>query len=63
MDRPPANRSALAAGIFFIAAGTVFLLDRLGVFDLRARYLLPLALIGLGLAMVLGSRSRGDESP
>lgn len=63
MDRSPTNRSALASGIFFIAAGTVFLLDRLGAFDLRARYLAPLVLIGLGLAMVLGGRWRGDANP
>ncbi len=62
MDRRETNRSALAAGIFFILAGTAFLLDRLGVIDLRARYLLPATLIGLGLVMVLGDRSRPDRS-
>ncbi len=61
MDRRPVNRSALVAGVFFIVAGTVFLLDRLAVIDLRARYLLPLTLIGLGLAMVMGGRWRSDR--
>ena len=61
MDRPPANRSALISGLFFTAAGIVFLLDRVGAIDLRARYLLPLTLIGLGLAMVLGGRSARNE--
>jgi hypothetical protein len=62
MDKTPMNRGALASGIFFILAGTVFLLDRLAVLDLRPRYLLPLALIGLGLAIVLGGRAGSDRS-
>jgi hypothetical protein len=34
----------------------LFLLDRLGAVDLRARYLLPLLLIGLGVAVLAGGR-------
>lgn len=51
------NRSAVIFGIFFIAAGVAFLLDRLDVWDLRARYLFPLVLIVLGVAILLGRRS------
>lgn len=51
------GRSSLVMGLFFIAAGVVFLLDRLDVWELRARYLLPLLLIALGVALLLGGRS------
>ena len=51
------NRSSLAAGIFFVVAGVLFLLDRLDVVDLRLRYLLPALLIVLGVAILLGGRS------
>ncbi|MGH2530394.1 MAG: LiaI-LiaF-like domain-containing protein [Actinomycetota bacterium] len=44
-------------GVFFIAAGVAFLLDRLDVWDIRARYVLPLVLIVLGVAILLGRRS------
>ncbi len=51
------NRSAVIFGVFFIVAGVAFLLDRLDVWDLRARYVLPLVLILLGVAILLGRRS------
>lgn len=51
------NRSAVTFGVFFIAAGVAFLLDRLDVWDLRARYVLPLVLILVGVAILLGRRS------
>jgi hypothetical protein len=58
------NRSALVFGVFFVAAGVGFLLDRLGVWNLRARYLLPLLLVALGVAILLGGRSAGpDRAP
>ena len=50
------NRAALVAGLFFIVAGVVFLLDRLELFDLRIRVLWPLLLILLGFAVLLGGR-------
>ncbi len=51
------NRSAVIFGVFFIVAGVAFLLDRLDVWDLRASYVLPLVLILLGVAILLGRRS------
>ena len=51
------SRSALVFGIFFIVAGVAFLLDRLEVWDLQARYLLPILLIVLGIAVLIGGRS------
>jgi hypothetical protein len=50
------NRRALVWGLFFIAAGIAFLLDRLDVWTLRARYVLPMLLIVLGAAILLGGR-------
>lgn len=51
------NRSALVAGVFFIAAGVVFLLERLGVWDVSLRVLGPVLLITLGVAVLLGGRT------
>ena len=50
------DRPSLLAGVFFVAAGTTFLLQALGVWALDARYLVPLLLIGFGLAVLLGGR-------
>jgi LiaI-LiaF-like transmembrane region len=50
------NRRAVVWGLFFIAAGIAFLLDRLDVWTLRARYVLPMLLIVLGGAILLGGR-------
>jgi hypothetical protein len=50
------NRSAVVWGLFFIAAGIAFLLDRLDVWTLRARYVVPVLLIVLGAAILLGGR-------
>ncbi|MFA5787012.1 MAG: DUF5668 domain-containing protein [Actinomycetota bacterium] len=51
------DRGSLAAGIFFVLAGTMFLLDELSVLSLRARYLWPLLLIAFGIAMLAGAGS------
>jgi hypothetical protein len=51
MDRRP-DRLSLVAGLVFVAAGIVFLLDALDVWNLRGDYLVPIALIVLGLAVV-----------
>jgi hypothetical protein len=50
------NRTAVVWGLFFIAVGIAFLLDRLDVWTLRARYVLPVLLIVLGAAILLGGR-------
>lgn len=50
------NRRAVVWGQFFIAAGIAFLLDGLDVWTLRARYVLPVLLIVLGAAILLGGR-------
>lgn len=53
------NRSALVFGLFFIVAGVGFLLDRLEVWNLQARYVLPILLIVLGIAVLIGGFSHG----
>jgi cytochrome c oxidase subunit IV len=57
------NRTAVVWGVFFIVAGIAFLLDRLDVWTLRARYVLPVLLIVLGAAILLGGRGRVRGEP
>ena len=59
-DRAP-NRGALVAGIAFVVAGVAFLLEALDVWDLDLRTIAPAALIGVGLAILLGGRSRRSD--
>lgn len=54
--RETTNRASLVAGIFFLVAGTMFLLERLGLFELRLRVLAPLLLIAVGVAVLIGGR-------
>jgi len=56
------NRASLAAGVFFIVAGTMFLLERLGVFELELRVLAPALLIAIGVAVLLGGRGRRSSA-
>jgi Domain of unknown function (DUF5668) len=46
------DRLSLVAGLVFVVAGIVFLLDALEVWQLRGDYLVPLALIVLGVVVV-----------
>jgi len=62
MADPRTSRPALVAGVFFVAAGIVFLLEGLAVWDLSLRVLGPVLLITLGVAIVLGGRSRQPPS-
>jgi cell wall-active antibiotic response 4TMS protein YvqF len=63
VSEPPEERGydagALGFGIFFIVVGVVFLLERLGVFELRAAVLWPVLLIALGVALLIAARRRG----
>jgi hypothetical protein len=43
-------------GILFIVAGVAFLLERLGIWDFRLRYIAPALLIALGVVVLLGGR-------
>jgi hypothetical protein len=41
-------------GLIFILLGLLFLLDQLDVIDLRAAYILPIVLIVIGVAVLIG---------
>jgi uncharacterized membrane protein HdeD (DUF308 family) len=47
-----ADRLSLVAGVLFVLAGLLFLLDALDVWELRMDYLVPLGLIVLGLGVL-----------
>jgi hypothetical protein len=47
-----ADRLSLVVGVLFVLAGILFLLDALDVWRLRVDYLVPLALIVLGLVVL-----------
>jgi hypothetical protein len=44
----------LGAGLFFIIAGLLFLLDELDILAVTGRFLLPLVLIVAGVALLAG---------
>jgi hypothetical protein len=46
------DRLSLVVGVLFVLAGVLFLLDALEVWRLRVDYLVPLALIVLGLVVL-----------
>jgi cell wall-active antibiotic response 4TMS protein YvqF len=46
------DRLSLVVGVLFVLAGVLFLLDALDLWRLRIDYLVPLALIVLGLVVV-----------
>jgi hypothetical protein len=55
-DRP-SSRTAVAFGVFFVAAGVAFLLEGLEVWNLELRMLAPALLIALGFAVLVGGRT------
>jgi predicted permease len=62
MDRRP-DRLSLVAGLVFVAAGIVFPLDALEVWNLRGDYLVPIALIVLGIVVVATGWPARDRRP
>lgn len=56
------SRTALVAGGLYIVLGALFLLERLGAIGLSARFVWPVVLIAVGVAVLLGAR-RGDREP
>ena len=58
---PPRRRynfGTALAGLVFIVAGGVFLLDNLETIDVRSEVILPAVIVGLGLALVVSSLQR-----
>ena len=61
---PPRRRydvGTALAGLVFIVAGLVFLLDHLETIAVRSEVILPAVVVGLGLSLVMSSllRQRG----
>jgi cell wall-active antibiotic response 4TMS protein YvqF len=56
--RERADRTLIAAGLATIALGTLLLLDRTGVIDVRFDYLLPALLAAVGAVLVTAGLSR-----
>lgn len=54
MSRRRPDTGGVVAGVLFLLVGMLFLLDELDVWTIRLSYVLPLVLIGLGLALLLG---------
>jgi cell wall-active antibiotic response 4TMS protein YvqF len=52
----PRDRGAVVFGVFFVVVGVAFLLDRLNVWTIQAKYLPPILLIAFGVAVLLGAR-------
>ena len=57
------DRINVGAGVFFVLAGAVFLLDGLEVISVGTAWLWPLLLIAAGVALVLAGRGRRRAKP
>ena len=57
------DRLSLAAGVLFVLAGVLFLLDALEVWELRIDYLVPLGLIVVGLGVLASAWPLGRRRP
>ncbi len=55
------NVTALILGLLFIAIGTLFLLDEYDAIALDGYYIVPLLVIGVGLAILLGGRGPDER--
>lgn len=55
MNNPEINRGSLAAGVFFVLLGIVFLLEALEVWDISPEVLWPSLLIAAGGALLISS--------
>ncbi|MGA8039725.1 MAG: hypothetical protein WCA93_06410 [Acidimicrobiia bacterium] len=58
------HRGTLLAGVIYLVVGVVFFFEGLDVWTLKIadlRYVGPLALLVLGLAVVVGSLGRSDH--
>jgi len=62
MNDLPINRGSIVAGAFFILVGVAFLLQEVGLWDLKTVYVFPVLLIALGVAVILGGTRRRESS-
>ena len=56
-----ADRLSLVAGVLFVLAGVLFLLDALDVWKLRIDYLVPLGLVVVGLGVLASALPLRDR--
>ena len=65
MSRHDPDLTSLIAGLVFLAIGVSYLLDATDVIEVQVRWIVPLALIGLGAAGLAGSvlRNRQEGRP
>lgn len=54
--------TSMVLGLVFFGLGIAFLLDQLEVISLDAYYVLPILLVGLGLAVVAGALTSRTSS-
>ncbi len=48
------NMTALISGVVFILLGALFLFERLGIVDVSSRYIWPIVLVAIGVAILFG---------
>lgn len=58
MEQRDLDTTALVAGALFVILGILFLFERVGFLVIRAAYVWPLVLIGLGVVVLLGGSGR-----
>ena len=63
MQRHDRDDTSLVAGLLFLALGAAYLLDAVTGISIDARWVLPVLLIGLGLAGLAASLPRALRSP
>ena len=56
-----ADRTLIAAGLVTIALGTLFLLDRLEIIDVRFGYAMPAVLAAAGIVLVVAGLGDVDR--
>ena len=59
------HKGTLFAGVIYLGIGIAFILEALEVWTLQIgdlRFIGPIALVVLGVAVVIGSMTRGDET-
>jgi hypothetical protein len=58
MNEKRVDRLSVGAGVFFVLVGVFFLLDRLGILEVRAQLLWPALLIAVGAGILLTAGKR-----
>ena len=58
MKQRSADRTLIVAGLVTVALGTLLLLDRTGVIDVRFDYLLPALLAAIGAVLLTAGLTR-----